>query len=186
MTKSLPVRWMGKIHFAPPKKPANASSPINTNSKGFSHGFISVVRTDFVHPQQQLRRWPHDRRVHWRRASAADTFWSDRVGASLQIDHRSHLFSLSRRSHGHMGSFDHGLYTRGNRGIWIRWSNNCSERVSLEQRGGLSMGALETQPARRSSDTNLAHFPEFLDFRVTFLKKTMFLWCILPRDVRTE
>ena len=36
---------------APPKKPCNDDSPVNTNKRyGFNHGF-KVVRTDLVHPQ---------------------------------------------------------------------------------------------------------------------------------------
>ena len=38
---------MDKIHFAPPKKPWNDGSPVNTQKHGFNQGF-KVVRADFA------------------------------------------------------------------------------------------------------------------------------------------
>ena len=44
------VLWMDAIHFAPPKKPWNDDSPVNTNKQWFSM-VAKWCEMDFVHPQ---------------------------------------------------------------------------------------------------------------------------------------
>ena len=48
-----PTLWMDEIHFAPPKKPWNDDSPVNTNKQWFFHGFKTVQ--NFVHPQYEFQ-----------------------------------------------------------------------------------------------------------------------------------
>ena len=43
------ILWMDEMHFAPPKKPWNDDSPVNTNKRyGFNHSFLGGCDMDFA------------------------------------------------------------------------------------------------------------------------------------------